>query len=124
MKLHKLNRNFTWCKSRPPFEIITEEQSNAYNELGGFVLRGAFSKGEIAELTEVLDPLELASNELLRQMQDKRLNIARADEIVFRPHVVSADTRVKKFACHPVLARLCRDLVGSKPRLYWGSDSV
>ena len=88
MKLHKLNRNFTWCKSTPPFEIITEEQSNAYNELGGFVLQGAFSKGEIAELTEVLDPLELALNELLRQMQDKRLNIARADEIVFRPHVV------------------------------------
>ena len=52
-------------------------------------------------------------------MQDKRLNIARADEIVFRPHVVSANTRVKKFACHPVLAGLCRDLVGSKPRLYW-----
>ena len=73
MKLHKLNRNFTWRKSRPPFEIITEEQSNVYNELGGFVLQGAFSKGEIAELTEVLDPLELASNELLRQMQDKRL---------------------------------------------------
>ena len=119
MKLHKLNRNFTWRKSRPPFEIITEEQSNAYNELGGFVLQGAFSKGEISELTQVLDPLELASNELLRQMQDKRLNIARADEIVFRPHVVSADTRVKKFACNPLLAGLCRDLVGLKPRLYW-----
>ena len=119
MKLHELNRNFTWRKSRLPFEVISDEQNDLYNEFGGFVLQAAFSKKEIAKLTEVLDPLESASNDLLRQMQNKRLNIARADEIVFRPHVVLADSRVREFVSHPKLAGLCRDLVGSKPRLYW-----
>ncbi len=119
MKLHELNRNFTWRKSTPPFEVISDEQNDLYNEFGGFVLQAAFSEKEIAELTEVLDPLESSSNELLRQMQNKRLNIARADEIVFRPHVVLADSRIREFVSHPKLAGLCRDLVGSKPRLYW-----
>ena len=112
MKSLKLNRNFTWRKTIPPFKIITEEQSNAYNELGVFVLQAAFAKIEIVELTEVMDLLEAASNALLRQRQHKSLNIARADEIGVRPHVGLADFRVSEFGCHPALAGLCPDLVG------------
>ena len=88
------------------------------------MLQGAFSKGEIAELTEVLDPLELASNELLRQMQDKRLNIARADEIVFRPHVVSADTRVKKICLSSCTSETLSRFGWFETAALLGSDSV
>ena len=119
MKLHVRNKNFSWGNVAPPFEIVSEEQARLYNEVGGFVLDNVFSKQEVSELTTILDPLESASNEMLRSLDDKRLNIARADEIVFRPHAVKTNGRLKQYAAHPVISGLCRDLVGSKVRLYW-----
>ncbi len=119
MKLHDRNTSFSWSDAEPPFEIITEEQARLYNEVGGFALENVFSKQEVAELIAILDPLESASNDMLRTMQDKRINIARADEIVFRPHAVKNNGRLKWYAGHPVISALCRDLVGAKPRLYW-----
>ena len=119
MNLHDRNQNFSWSNAAPPFEIVTEEQARLYNEIGAFALDNVFSTEEVSELKAILDPLEAASNKMLLSMQEKRLSIARADEIVFRPHAVKTDARLKEYAAHPILAGLCRDLVGPKVRLYW-----
>ena len=119
MELDERNKKFSWSNVEPPFEVITEAQARSYNEVGGFVLDGVFSVKEIAELMEMLDPLESASNDFLRSAKNKRVSIARADEIVFRPHAVTSDVRIKGYASHPLLAGLCRDLVGPAARLYW-----
>ena len=119
MRLHARNKNFTWVDAISPFEVISQTQADSYNESGGFVLENAFSPEEVGELTAVLDELESESNNYLRSEQGGRSNISRADEIVFRPHVVNAHPTVKKFATHPTLVGLCHDLVGRTARLYW-----
>lgn len=119
MELHPLNRDFTWVQPEPPYQQITTEQADAYRQQGGFILENAFTQTEISRLIEALDPVEAAANAYLSQMPSDQPSIARADEIVFRPHAVLQTSVAKHFAKHPVFAALCRDLIGSGARLYW-----
>jgi len=119
LQLHPLNDSFSWQQPEPPYELITEAQALAYREQGGFVLPEAFTADEIAALTAALDPLEAAANEYLSRAPDDQPGIARADQIVFRPHAVLASSAAREFAAHPVFVQLCRDLIGPRVRLYW-----
>ena len=119
MQNHPLNTHFEWRQPAPPYELITEAQARAYRDLGGFVLDDAFSVAEIAALTDALDPLEAQSNAELQNQSKDQPSIARADEIVFRAHVVSHNAVAKAFSAHPVFQALCRDLIGPRVRLYW-----
>lgn len=119
MQLHPRNTDFTWHESQPPYRIITDEQAQDYEKSGGFVLEAAFSPAEVAEILSVLDPIAQQSNAYLKGTADGRISIARADEIVFRPHAVIEDDVAANFAKHPVMQQLCRDLIGPTARLYW-----
>ena len=119
MNLHPLNSDFTWIQPEPPYRLITQAQADAYREQGGFLLEKAFTQAEVANLVEALDPIEAEANAYLARMTDDQPSIARADEIVFRPHAVLQTPVAAQFATHPVFAALCQDLIGPRARLYW-----
>ncbi len=118
-ELHPLNDHFEWSQPAGPYELITENQAQAYREQGGFVLEDALTQAEVAAVLAVLDPLEAETNAALADWPDGQPTIARQDEIVFQAHVVTRNEVARELARHPVFAALCRDLIGSPVRLYW-----
>ena len=64
---HSLNEAFTWVRRQPPFRGITAEQAAAYDELGYFVVEGAFEPETVAEVMAEIDPIEREFEDLLRQ---------------------------------------------------------
>lgn len=119
MKLHPLNREFIWQRAPGPLRYVTQEQADAYAEIGGFVLPDAFSPTEVADLLAELDPLEAQSNADLQSIDPNQPTIARPDEIVFRAHAVMVSEQARRFAQHPVMRDLVQDLIGPEVRLYW-----
>ena len=113
------NETFTWQDPTGPFELLTESQVADYTIKGGFVFEDAFTSEEIEEVIAAIDPLEAEAEALLRTLDDARFGIARADEIVFSPHLVARSDRLKAFSRHPVICRLVGDLIGPDVRLYW-----
>jgi ectoine hydroxylase-related dioxygenase (phytanoyl-CoA dioxygenase family) len=111
--------NFVWQDPPGPFRLLSEEQVTAYVEKGGFVLEGAFTPTEIEAVVAAIDPMESEANSLLRQMDGSKFSIARADEIVFSPHLVARSETLKAFSRHPVLCQLTSELIGPDVRLYW-----
>ena len=119
MRMHSLNKNFSWEQPSAPPRLLSAEQVIAYRDVGGFVLPDVFTATEIAALLEVLDPIEAASNQALADVPVDQPGIARQDEIVFQAHVVAHSTVARRFALHPALVALCNDLIGGAVRLYW-----
>ena len=119
MQAHPLNTDFVWQQPEPPYQIITEDQSRAYCQDGGFILADAFSAEEIAQLTTVLDPIEAATNARLADLPADQPSITRENEIVFQTHIVLQNEVAKRFANHRVMQGLCHDLIGPPTRLYW-----
>ncbi len=119
MHPHPNNDAFDWMPPEGPFELLDEAQVSAWSETGGFVLPDAFSSAEITELTAIIDPLEAAAERSLRERAGGRHGIARADEIVFAPHLVSRSETLRRFSMHPLLVRLVRELIGADVHLYW-----
>ena len=110
MKLHPLSQEFTWQRAPGPLRYVTQEQADAYAEIGGFVLPDAFSPTEVADLLAELDPLEAQSNADLQNIDPNQPTIARPDEIVFRAHAVMVSEQARRFAQHPVMRDLVQDL--------------
>jgi ectoine hydroxylase-related dioxygenase (phytanoyl-CoA dioxygenase family) len=119
MKMHPLNKEFTWQNAPGPLNYVSPEQARDYNEKGGFVLADAFSAAEIAELLAELDPLEAQRNADLQGIDPNQPTIARPDEIVFSAHAVLVSEQARRFARHPTMQKLVRDLIGPDVRLYW-----
>ena len=116
--LHALNARFEWHPRRAPLRLVSEAQARAYDELGYFLLEGAFSPETCAEVIAAIDPLETEGEELLKQ-HGGRIFIARADEITFTPHLVTRSPVLQDFCAGPVFADLVHDLIGPDVRLYW-----
>ena len=119
MKMHPLNKEFTWQNAPGSLNYVSPEQARDYNEKGGFVLADAFSATEIAELLAELDPLEAQRNADLQGIDPNQPTIARPDEIVFSAHAVLVSEQARRFARHPTMQKLVRDLIGPDVRLYW-----
>ncbi len=119
MRKHRLNTDFEWHQPQPPYELITEAQARAYREVGGFVFENAFSADEINAVIAELDPLEEAANAALAAVPEDQPMIARQDEIVFNPHVVTKSPAARMMAEHPNMKKICHDLIGGRVRLYW-----
>ena len=113
------NEPFVWQEPPGPFRLLTAEQVRAYNDEGGFVLEDAFKAQEVAAVMAAVDPLEAESEARLREMEGARFGIARADEIVFAPHLVARSEALRTFSKHPVLCQLVTELIGPRVRLYW-----
>ena len=119
MLKHPLNNQFNWVQPSGPYQVIGDAEANAYRNEGGFVLKGAFSRAELDELIIDLDRLEEEANEAARSIPPGQPTIARADEIIFCAHLVARSEVARRFSMHPILVRLCEDLIGPKVRLYW-----
>ncbi len=119
MKLHPSNRAFSWQTPAGPCRYLTRAQVEAYSRIGGFVVEGAFEREEIAAVLAVIDPLEAQAEAALRKADGARFGIARADEIVFSPHLVARSEALAAFSKHRVFQQLTSDLIGGPVRLYW-----
>ncbi len=116
---HPLNRSFAWTEHQGPFDTITPAQAAAFDADGFFVHRGAFTAAEIDEVTAVLDRREARVEAFLEGLEDQRFGIAEAGAITFAPNLAHRNATLRRFARHPTLAGLCRDLVGPDVDLYW-----
>ncbi len=116
---HPLNRRFEWHQPAGPFRRVSEAQARAYGEAGGFVLADAFTAAEIEAVMRAIDPLEAETEAFLATRPGGRYGIARANEITFRPHLVTRSGLLARFARHAVFCDLVHDLIGPDVRLYW-----
>jgi ectoine hydroxylase-related dioxygenase (phytanoyl-CoA dioxygenase family) len=116
---HPWNTAFTWTDHGGPFTTLTEAQAAAFDRDGFFVLPGAFTGAEIADVTAALDPLEAETEAFLRQCENERVMIAEAGALTVTLHPSLRAEAARRFCAHPTLAGVCADLVGPDVRLYW-----
>ena len=116
---HPRNAAFHWYSRTVPRRRVTAAQALQYDAEGFFVLRGAFTPDEVAEVRALTDPLADAANSALRDDSSGQVGISRADGIVFRPHLVACEPELAAFSRHRVFVDLVHDLVGDDVRLYW-----
>ena len=100
LELHEKNKSFAWQQKKPPFGFLTNAQVKQYDEQGFFLLRGAFSKEEINQVLNEIDPFEKKVTEDLRQYENGKFLISRADDITFTTHLVLYSDFLKSFLCH------------------------
>lgn len=119
MRRHELNTHFDWKPTRGPYRILSEAQARQYDEQGYFLLEGAFTAQELADVRAAIDPLEEAYEALLREKHGGRQFINKADAITFTVHLVARSAALKAFSRHRVFSDLCHDIMGPGARLYW-----
>ncbi len=116
---HPWNTEFVWDDHEPPFRTVTPEQARQFDEAGYFVIEDAFTAEEMAELDAHIAPGESRVREFLKEMPDGRLSVAGVDTQTVAPHLVVHSDYLRDFCAQPLLAGLCRDLIGPDVRLYW-----
>lgn len=116
---HPWNNGFTWPDHDGPFTTVTTEQARQFDERGYFILEDAFDADEVARLDAEIAPGESRVREFLKQLPDGRLSVAGVDTQTVAPHLVTQSEYLHAFCAQPLLAGLCRDLVGPDVRLYW-----
>jgi phytanoyl-CoA hydroxylase len=116
---HPWNSGFTWTNHAGPFTTITDAQAKQFDEDGFFVVEGAFDTDTLQQIDDAIAPGEARVKEFLEGRPDGRFGVAGADTQTIAPHLVARSDVLRAFCAHPVLAGLCRDLVGPDVRLYW-----
>jgi phytanoyl-CoA hydroxylase len=116
---HELNDRFRWRDRTGPFQRVTEDQARMFDHLGYFVLEDAFDPGALGSMIDAIDPLEAQMEDALRQQEDGKLFIARADEITFTTHLVTQSEVLRNLVAVSPLREVAGDLVGPDVRLYW-----
>jgi hypothetical protein len=116
---HPWNGGFEWADHSAPFATITAEQARAFDEQGFFVIEDAFDEIEIARLEAEIAPGETRVREFLQGLPEGRLSVAGVDTQTVAPHLVVQSPYLHEFCGQPLLAGLCRDLIGPDARLYW-----
>jgi ectoine hydroxylase-related dioxygenase (phytanoyl-CoA dioxygenase family) len=119
LERHPWNVAFSWPDHQGPFTTVTPEQARQYDELGFFVIEDAFDAGTLRDLDEAIAPREAKAREFLAQLPDGRLGVTGTDTQTIAPHLVMRCEYLRQFCANPLLAGLCRDLVGPDVRLYW-----
>jgi ectoine hydroxylase-related dioxygenase (phytanoyl-CoA dioxygenase family) len=99
--------------------MLSQEQAQAFDEKGYFVISDAIGPEELAALVEEIDPYEAADEAFLREKMGGKHLIARAGEITFTNHLVAKSARIRHFVSGPLFQDLCYDLIGPDVRLYW-----
>ena len=70
-------------------------------------------------MDEAIEPGEARVKEFLEGQPGGRFGVAGTDTQTVAPHLVVRSDVLRDFCAHPLLAGLCRDLVGPDVRLYW-----
>ena len=102
------------------YETLTPDQARQYDEQGYFLFENAFTPAEVAEVVDAIAPFEKAFEDEARAREGGRYFVAKADAISFTLHLVTKSDVLKRFSKHPVIQKICRDIIGSDARLYWG----
>jgi phytanoyl-CoA hydroxylase len=118
VKLHELNRQFSWASPQGPFSAISDRQARHYDRDGYVLFEDAFDAEQVDRALAAIDPLETRREAWLRE-QGGTFLIARADEITFSTHLVLESEVLRRMTSSPPLTGLCADLVGPDVRLYW-----
>ena len=95
------------------------EQRAAFDRDGFLVLPDVVDPSTLAALVADLDDLEAKVDEFLAAQEDGRFDIAESGAITFTLHAVLRSEAARRFARHPALVGLCRDLLGPDVNLYW-----
>jgi ectoine hydroxylase-related dioxygenase (phytanoyl-CoA dioxygenase family) len=119
LERHPWNESFTWADHTGPFTTITAAQARDYDERGFFVMEDVFDADELRAMDEAIAPGEAKVREFLAQMPDGRFTVAGTDTQTVAPHLVLRSEHLRAVCRHPVLAGICRDLLGNDVRLYW-----
>jgi ectoine hydroxylase-related dioxygenase (phytanoyl-CoA dioxygenase family) len=119
LERHPWNETFAWDDHDGPFTTITAEHARQYDELGFFVFEDAFDAATLRELDDAIAPGEAKVRAFLAGLPDGRFTVAGTDTQTVAPHLVLRSEYLRSFCAHPVLAGICRDLLGPDVRLYW-----
>ena len=118
LRPHPLNGDFTWTDRTGVPGSLSADEVAAFDHDGFFVLRGALTPEQVADVTAAIDPFEVAGEEELRRHGGTFL-IARADEITFTTHLVARSATLRRFVAAEPFQGIVRDLIGPDVRLYW-----
>ena len=116
---HPWNDDFTWRDHKGPHRTLRVDQVRQFDEDGYLVVRDVVAPDMLAEVVGELDGFEAEMDALLRTRADGRLSIAETGAITFSLHLVTRSARLRALSAHPLIAGICRDLVGPDVRLYW-----
>jgi phytanoyl-CoA hydroxylase len=119
LERHPWNTAFEWRDHEGPFSTITAEQARQYDELGFFVIEDAFDASTLRDLDTAIAPGEAKVRAFLDGLPDGRFSVAGTDTQTVAPHLVLRSPFLRDFCGHPLLAGVCRDLIGPDVRLYW-----
>jgi hypothetical protein len=117
--LHPWNRGFTWASPEGPFGVVTAPQAEQFDELGFFVVDGAFDVSTMQQLDAELRHGDEQVRRFLESAPDGRFSVAGLDTQTVAPHAVTRSDFARQFCANDVLAGLALDLVGPDVRLYW-----
>jgi ectoine hydroxylase-related dioxygenase (phytanoyl-CoA dioxygenase family) len=116
---HQWNESFSWTPHHAPFTTVSAQQAAQFDTDGFFVIEDAFDAATLARVDEAIAPGEARARAFLQAQPDGRFGVAGADTQTIAPHLVARSDVLHDFCAHPVLAGVCRDLVGPDVRLYW-----
>ena len=119
LPLHPRNRAFRWSTPSGTRRLVDDEQARAWDELGYFLLREAFTAAEVAAVRAEIDPIEERVARVLREHPDRKIFIAEDGNITFSTQLVRHSPALRRFCHHRVFRDLAYDLIGPDVRLYW-----
>jgi ectoine hydroxylase-related dioxygenase (phytanoyl-CoA dioxygenase family) len=119
LEMHPWNAGFEWQDHEGPFTTITREQARQFDAEGYFVMEDVFTAEEMALVDAEITPGEARVRKFLEDMPDGRFSVAGIDTQTVAPHLVVHSEHLRAFCAQPLLAGICRDLVGPNVRLYW-----
>ena len=116
---HPWSDDFTWRDHEGPHRTLGDDQVRQFDQDGYVVVPDVVAPDLLAEVVGEIDGFEAEMDALLRTREDGRLSIAESGAITFSLHLVKRSARLRALSAHPVIAGICRDLVGPDVRLYW-----
>jgi ectoine hydroxylase-related dioxygenase (phytanoyl-CoA dioxygenase family) len=116
---HPANVDFVWEPIARQPRLLTTEQVRQFDEQGFVLVPDVIDADAIAEVRDAIDRLEVFSPTYGRDIDGTHMEVANRDEITFTIFLVARCEPARRFAHHPALVGICRDLVGPDVRLYW-----
>lgn len=109
---------FVWQDKSMTSDLLNQTQLDQWNQEGYLLLKGVLPRQLVAEVEQLIDPIEAESEAALIE-QGGSFGISKAHALTFTVHPVKRSAALRAFTCHAVLTNLCHALLGENARLYW-----
>jgi ectoine hydroxylase-related dioxygenase (phytanoyl-CoA dioxygenase family) len=116
---HPWNTSFSWPDHGRVGSRLTADQIAQYDELGYVIVKDAFDLDRLAAVRDAIEPYERKVNDFLRRLDGGRFEVAAADALTVTLHLSTLSPACRDLVFDPVMADLCRELIGPDVRLYW-----